>query len=317
MSNVTIFEQKDALTNTGRRPLSDLTKSVMSTIQMRRIQTNTNGTFKRIINGEQVGNAVRGEVNVIIVGMLAKVSRIYYAGKYDPDAKPTLPNCWSNLGDKPEAAASDKQGANCGSCPKNVDGSGENGKGRACRFQRRIAVILEGDDSGDIYQFNIPAKSLFGKGVGNTHPYESYIKFLPSNGFSIDGVVTKIAYDLNADSMQLLFRPVRETSDAEFALVEEVKTRPEVKQYTMLTVAQTDKVELLPSAAKAEVFTATATAAAPEPAPKANSFQFGSDEPEEEVVAEPVKRQSKKVETPVEVKRSLADVVSAWGDEDE
>jgi len=34
------------------------------------VATNTNGTFKRIVNGEQVGKAIRGEFNAIILAML-------------------------------------------------------------------------------------------------------------------------------------------------------------------------------------------------------------------------------------------------------
>jgi hypothetical protein len=318
MSNISIFEQPGEVSTRVRREPSALTKSLMSSNTIRRIQTNTNGTFKRVINGEQVGNAVRGELSVIIVDLLPKVSRVFYAEEYDPNAKATLPNCWSNLGDKPEAGAADKQAANCGVCPQNVDGSGSKGKGRACRFQRRIAVLLEGDPSGDVYQFNIPAKSLFGKGSGNTHPFESYTRFLPPNGFDIDGVVTQIAYDLNSDAMEFNFRPVREITDEEFALVQEAQASPETRQYTALTVAQADKVEKLaaPVARKmAEVVEEVVEEPPPAKveAPKANSF-FAAEP--EEAVDEPVKRQTKKADTPADIKRNLADVVSAWSDDE-
>jgi hypothetical protein len=304
MANVTIFKQ-GAITTTGTREPSELAKTFVNAKTTRRIQTNTNGTFKRIINGEQVGNAVRGEVNVIVVGALREVSRVFYKGKFDPNAKPTLPDCWSNAGDKPEAAAANKQNGNCADCSQNVKGSGDNG-GRACRYQRRISVILEGDATGEIYQFNVPAKSLFGKGVGNVHPFESYVKYLSAHGEALDTVVTNISYNLNADSMELLFTPQRNLSDEEYVVVKEAQTNPEARSYTMLTVAQADGVTKQPEAV-----------AAPAPTPK---FVF-SDEPDDEVVEpvaeEPVKRATKKAAEPVvETKRSLADVVSAWGDED-
>jgi DNA (cytosine-5)-methyltransferase 1 len=57
MSNVSIFKQ-GAVTTTGARELSDLARSFSTASLTRRIQTNTNGTFKRIVNGEQIGNAV-------------------------------------------------------------------------------------------------------------------------------------------------------------------------------------------------------------------------------------------------------------------
>jgi len=303
MGNLAIFKQQSEVATVGQRQLSDLAKSLATSTTSRRIQTNTNGTFKRIVNGEQIGNAVRGEINVIIVHALPKVSRIFYKEKFDPNKEATLPNCWSNLGDKPEAAAADQQHSNCADCPQNIKGSGENG-GKACRYQRRISVLVEGDDSGDVYQFNIPAKSLFGKGTGNVHPFESYVKFLIANGESPDNVVTNVSFDANADTMELLFTPLRNISDAEYALVKAAQDKPETKTYTMITVAQADGVKKLPPAAEAKV----------EPKAEAKPV-VRSDEPEDEV-EEPVKRQAKKTEVAPKAKSSLADVVSAWSDEE-
>lgn len=299
MSNVSIFKQGTVAT-TGNRQLSDLAKSLSTASQTRRIQTNTNGTFKRIVNGEQIGNAVRGEINVIILHALPKVSRTYYEAEYDPNAAPTLPDCWSNLGDKPEAAAANKQHTNCADCPQNIKGSGKQG-GRACRFQRRISVLVEGDPSGDVYQFNVPAKSLFGKGTGNVHPFESYIKYLLANGESPDNVVTNISYDLNADSMELLFTPLRNVSDEEYELVVAAQSKPETKMYTMITVAQADGVKKQPLAVEQK-------------AAKSAEKVTRSEEPEDDVIEEPVKRTVKKPEAPKE-KANLADVVSKWAED--
>lgn len=303
MSNeVSIFTQSNAVsTSAGRREMSELAKSMAAAggSVSRRIQTNTNGTFKRLVNGEQIGDAVRGDINVIIVHALPKVSRVFYAGAYDPNAKPTLPDCWSNNGDTPEAAAGNKQAPNCASCAKNVVGSGQNGKGRACRYQRRIAVLLEGDPSGEVYQFNVPAKSLFGKGTGNVHPFESYIRFLLANHESPDTVVTNISYDLNADSMELLFKPVRGLNEAEYDLVTRVQQDPSVKRICELTVAQQDGVKKQPEAKPAVV---------------------RSDEPEEEDTAPveaPKKRVAAKETETVTPKADLASVINAWGDEDD
>jgi hypothetical protein len=145
--------------------------------------------------------------------------------------------------------------------------------------------------SGDIYQFNIPAKSLFGKGVGNTHPFESYTKFLPANGESIDRIVTQIAFDENETVDVLKFTPVRHLTDEEIDVVEAAQSTQESKRVIQLTVAQQDGVvKLPPAAAKQPV------------------------EVEEEV-DEPVVKRAKKVEVPAAAsKAKLADVVSAWSD---
>jgi len=297
MGDVTIFKQQNGVVATGKRELSDLAKTLATSTTSRRIQTNTNGTFRRVINGEQIGNAIRGEINVIILHALPKVSRTYYSKPYDPDGEPTLPDCWSNLGDKPEANASNKQHSNCADCPQNVKGSG-GGERRACRFQRRISVMVEGDPSGDVYQFNVPAGSLFGKGTGNVHPFESYVKFLLANGESPDNVVTNISYDLNAKTMELLFTPLRNINDEEYELVQAAQSKPETKMYTMITVAQADGVKKRPAAVENK----------PQPVVR-------SEEPEDdEVVEEPIKRTAKKPEPP-KPKANLADVVSKWADE--
>ena len=302
MSNVAIFKQQNDVAVSGNRQLSDLAKSLAVSTSSRRIQTNTNGTFKRIVNGEQIGNAVRGEINLIIVGALPKVSRIFYKEKFDPNKEATLPNCWSNLGDKPEDAAADKQHSNCADCPQNIKGSGDNGS-KACRYQRRISVMVEGDTSGDIYQFNVPAKSLFGKGTGNVHPFESYVKFLLANGESPDNVVTNVSFDANADTMELLFTPLRNISDDEYALVQAAQSKPEAKMYTMITVAQADGVKKQPPVVETK--------------PKVQAEAVTrSDEPDDEAVDEPVKRQAKKAESAPKAKANLAHVVSKWSEDE-
>jgi hypothetical protein len=303
MSNdVSIFNNRNAVGVRSEQRLTKLGQTLASSSTSRRIQCNINGTFKKLVNGEQIGSSVRGTINVIIIAAQPKVSRVYYAGKYDPNAEATMPNCWSNAGDVPEAAATDKQHDNCADCPMNIKGSGDNG-GRACRFQRRISVLLEGDTTGDIYQMSIPSKSLFGKGSGNVHPFESYIKFLVANGESPDTVVTTVAFDDEVEGMELVFSPSRPVTDEEFGLIQKAQARPEAEMYTRITVAQVDGVTKEP---KAE--------AKPEPKAKVQR----SDDPEDDAVEEPKKRASKKPaeEAPVAApKADLAAALAEWGDE--
>lgn len=299
MSNdVSIFTNQTGVSTERRQSALAQKIATSSSSSTRRIQANINGTFKKMVNGEQVGNAIRGEFNAIVVGMLTNVSRIFYKEKFDPNKEATLPNCWSNNGDKPEAGASDPQHSNCADCPQNIKGSGETG-GKACRYQRRVSLLLEGDESGTVYQFNIPAKSLFGKGTGNIHPFESYVKFLVNNNMSPDLVVTNISFDSNAETMELVFSPVREVSDAEYELILAAQERPETEMYTKLTAAQADGVSKAPKLDK--------------PAPVVTR----SEEPEEEEVTEPVKRTKKKEEAPVaDNEDPLASIIDEWGGED-
>jgi hypothetical protein len=289
MSNISIFQQQNSVAT--NREVSELSKALADSgggSTSRRI-TMSKGVFRRIVNGKEAGKVKDGFLNVIVINALPKVSRQFYATAFDPDAAPTLPDCWSNQGDVPDAKAANPQSASCATCPQNIDGSGTNGKGRACRFNRRIAVLLENDMSGDIYQFNIPAKSLFGKGVGNTHPFESYIKFLPANGESIDRIITQISFDENETADVLKFTPVRHLTDEEIDVVEGAQQGADSKRVIQLTVAQQDGVVKLPPAV--------------------------AKEPAEEVVDEPVVKRAKKAEVPPAApKAKLADVVSAWSD---
>ncbi len=304
MSNVTIFKPGSAIVG-ERRELTDLDKSFTKNGTSRRIQTNTNGTFKRIVNGEQIGNAVRGEVNVIIVNFLSEVSRVFYEAAYDPDAKATLPDCWSNLGVVPEDAAQNKQAATCATCDQNIAGSGK-GTSKACRFQRRIAVLLEGDPSGDIYQLNIPAKSLFGKGEGNTHPFESYRKFLAANGYGLNTVVTTVSYNLNADSMELQFTAIRNTSDEEHELMLTAQAHSDAQRYVQLTVAQTDGVTAKPAALVSKP--------AVHVEPVASKSSFFSDDDDAPVDKPEVKR--RKTATAAVEPGNLSKTIAEWGDDD-
>jgi hypothetical protein len=312
MSNLTIFKNPGAVAASALPP-SKLGQQIAenSVGGYNRIATNTNGTFKRIVGGEQVGKAIRGEFNAIIVDMLEKPSREYYAGQYDPDAKGTLPDCYSALGDKPDPKAKDRQAANCASCPMNIDGSGQNGKGKACRFKRKIALMLEGDTSGDIYQFNVPAKSLFGKGNGNTHPFESYCRFLVANGAAPDRVVTTIAYNLDAETMELQFTAERFITEEELALVEAAQNNPMTRKLIQLSAGEADKPKALPAAEPEEE-----PAPAIKPAASAKPTNKWDDEDEDEApAAEPAKRASKK-EAPAKLSTDIGKLVNDWADDE-
>jgi hypothetical protein len=306
MTNLTIFKNPNAVA--VALPPSKLGAQIASGMGgYNRIATNTNGTFKRIVNGEQVGKAIRGEFNAIIFAMLDKPSRSFYASDYDPDAKGSAPDCFSNLGDKPEASVTNRQSPNCASCPKNIDGSGKNGKGKACRFSRKVALFLDGDESGDVYQFNIPAKSLFGKSTGNTLPFEQYCRHLVSNQAAPDRVVTTVAYNLDAETMELTFTADRFIDLEELVRVNEAQENPAT---TRLISFDMTKAVTAEEPAK--------LTAQPEPKAKKPSFldaDDGEDDEEEELPA-PVKRASKKA-AEVTPTGKLASVVSEWGDDEE
>lgn len=308
MSNITIFEEQSNLP-TVRRESRRMDKMASSSSGgLRRIQLSNGRTFKRIVSGEQIGKAVPNQLDVIVVDWLTEPSRKFYAGAYDPNAKATLPDCWSNDGVVPEAGAKNKQAPSCAACPKNVKGSGSGGKGKACRYERRLAVLVAGDPSGDIYQIAIPGASLFSDNDGNIYGFEGYKKFLMANGEALDTVVTRMIYDAEADTAKVGFKAVRHLTETEADFVDAAQDDPATEAYTKLTVAAVDGAKA--GEPKKEKPLAL------ESAPKTVvSNPFGDDDEEEEQA--PVKRASKPKAT-AEVKPELAAVMGKWlEDEDE
>ena len=292
MSNMTIFNQEVPAFLQGANGLNDLTKALAGKAAGggKRISIR-GGVFRKIVGGEEVGKITSRELNVIIVNAARGVSRIYYAGKYDPQAI-VPPTCVSNDGVHADTKDEGRQSDTCATCAQNIAGSG-NGNSRACRYTRKIAVILEGDSTGDVYQLQLPSTSIFGKGEGNIHPFESYIKYVAGNGRNINQIVTQISLDTDSDTPKLLFSPARHINEEEWALASEAGDSIEAKNAITLTVAQTDGVKKI---------------AAPVVAKKPTTQM----EPDEDI-SEPTKRATKKVEVPPSaVKKSLGDVINAW-----
>ena len=291
MSNIVLSQDMpDFLQTAG---VSELTKQLAGRAGngVKRIVPK-NGTFKLVVGGEEMGK-IKGDLNAIVVNAAPKVGRIFYAKAWSPDAEPTAPDCFSNNGNTPDAKAANPQASNCNDCPQNVKGSGPGqSKSKACRYSRRIAVVLEQDFGtnleGQVYQMNLASKSLFGDNVGDTMTFENYSKYLSGNGKSIDYVVTRISFNDENDNQSLLFNAARHIKRNEYETVQNVANTEQTKALVVMTPSQADGVTKAPALA----------------APKA-------EEPE------PVKRSSKKADSdpPPSNKKSLADVVSAWSDE--
>ena len=295
MSDLTVINQDlpDFLQTAG---ISDLTKALAGRTGAKRIVPK-NGIFRKTVGGEEMGK-VKGNLDVVIVNASPKVGRIFYAKQWTPEAEPTAPDCFSNDGNAPDAGSTAPQSTRCDTCAQNIKGSGQ-GNSKACRYSRRIAMTLVEDFGtaleGSVYQMNLASRSLFGESVGNnTHPFESYIKYLANNGKSLDFVVTTLSFNEDNDNSSVLFTPSRFINKAEHSVTSVVAAKPEVQKLVMMTPYQADASGRAPAIAA--------------PKPQAAPTEAG--------VAEPVKRESKKVEpTPVN-KKALGSVIDAWTLED-
>jgi hypothetical protein len=312
MSNITVIDQTlpDFLQSSG---ISELTKSLMGDAGTKRIVPK-NGIFRKEIGGKEMGK-VKGDLNVIIVNSSPKVGRIFYAKQWSPDAEPTAPDCFSNNGQTPDAGSANKQADRCDDCQQNIKGSGM-GNSKACRYSRRIAVLLEDDFGtpleGDVYQMNLASKSLFGESPSeNTHMFENYVKYLGNNGKSLDWYITQMSFNEDNDNQSLLFTPVEHIKRNHYDVITKVGNTPAVQKMITMTPykAQTGNTPKLTQ----DKVTGTNPEDTSEMVYAVSKGKGRTVEVED--VAEPVKREGKKAE-PAPAKRELDAVLKAWGDEE-
>jgi hypothetical protein len=170
------------------------------------------------------------------------VARTFYEGAY-VEGESVAPTCWSNDDRTPDASVPDdqKQAPSCATCPQNVAGSGQNGS-RACRYSRRLAVTLENDPNGGVYQVQLPAQSIFGKPEADGKmPLQAYAKLLVQHKLSTNAVVTEFRFDTSIATPKLTFKPVRPLTKAEWEQAKIAGASPEAQEAIQLTVFQTDK----------------------------------------------------------------------------
>ena len=140
------------------------------------------------------------ELEVVIVGANPRLSKTWYAAKWDPNAEPSAPNCYSLDGVSPAADAEDPQNDLCASCPKNAWGSEVTDKGqqlKACSDHKRLAVVAADDASGPVYLLEVTPAAL--KGLNQ------YQRELTMRGIPAEVVKTKVTFDTDASFPKLKF----------------------------------------------------------------------------------------------------------------
>jgi hypothetical protein len=293
MSDLTLF--KGGLPAYLKNAQDDATNALAGTgeggLGARRISIK-GGVFREFIGGKEYRVSEERSMNVVIIKAAPKVSRIYYAGSYT-EGEAVSPTCWSSDSQRPDekVKAENKQAATCLNCPQNIKGSGQ-GDSRACRYQQRLAVVLDGEvDKEEVYQLVLPPTSVFGDGEKGKLPLQAYARHLKNHGTPITGVVTEMRFDTASPTPKLVFKPVRPVSEEEFEIIQTLKDSSEATAAITLTVAQTDGVKDKPKLGFAK------------PAQKAE---------EAEVVEEPKKAAPKKAAVTAEPK--LEDLVGEWDD---
>lgn len=302
MSNVTVFNGMKLPAHIANRELSATTLALAGNNagpSVKRISID-GGVFRAMQGTTELTKSKSREMNIVIVRTAPNNNRSYY----DPSVpyvrgQAVPPLCSSADGIRPDARVKGAQASTCASCPQNVNGTGNNGS-RACRYHRRLAVVLEGDLSGEVYQLTLPSTSIFGKGDGTKNlPLEAYARMLATNNVNVDDVVTTMEFDTDSSTPKLTFSVARFLETDELAVIQSQGETPEA------TSAIGEDTQAAPAPAAQQIaFVAKAT-----PAPEAEP---ATDEPDEPAVAvaEPVK-----VEKPAPARsEAISNVLAAWGD---
>ena len=157
-------------------------------------------------------------LNVVLLKANKGTSKVFYLKGYDKDtSEGQKPDCYSSDGIEPAADAQNKQAKKCATCAHNQWGSriSEKGatKGKACSDTVRMAVAPAGQVN-DAMLLRVPPASI--KALGE------YGQMLAKRGVGYNMVVTKVGFDLQAESPKLTFSPVGLLDDEGFAEVQEI-----------------------------------------------------------------------------------------------
>jgi len=272
-----------------RGGLDETTKALMgnagSGVTSKRISIK-GSVFRMMVGGKEVAQNEDRAMPVVIVAASPYNSRTFYDSNFSEEATIKTPTCFSDDGIIPNKKSLEAQSVTCAKCPQNVDGSNPSGKGRACRFSRKLAVVLENDQTGDIFQITLPAQSIFGKPENGKMPLESYVRLLGGNNVPVTSVVTEMRFDTASATPKLTFKALRYLEEDEFVNSQKKGKSPEAKAAigSITTAVEADAPKL--SAPK-------------EPTPPAV---------EKAVEEEPVKRPKKtEAETPKDINEVLDD----------
>lgn len=252
------------------------------------------GKFRQMLGSEQLAVSKEDNMNVVIVNA-APVSRVYYAGQYDP-GNISPPTCWSDDTNVPAGSVPEdqKQANRCASCPQNVKGSGT-GETRACRFNQRVAVALEGK-LDRVYQLQLPAKSIFGEAKDGKMPMQAYARFLNTHNTPAIAIITNMQFDENSGTPKLFFKAVRPLEEAELQQVLDLKDHPD-------TLRIVSKIAV----------DGAQEAALEQPTQKPAAPAVEEDDEEEDTTSAP-KKVSKKTPKKASPDGDIQDIIDNWDD---
>ena len=284
------------------------------------------GVFRLIDGGKEIAAIDERHLDVVIIKAAPEVSRQYYAAAYNADTV-SAPDCTSEDGKTPDASSKNKQAETCMACAQNQAGSGQ-GNSRACRYLQRMAVVLANDIEGSVMQLTLPATSIFGKEQGDKRALQAYARYLAAQNPPVnpEQIVTRMKFDTTSEAPKLLFAATRwltddeydtvqtqaETDDAKKAIAASSASAPAAAPLQLAGAKPMGQLMNEEHAAAYEPIAAKAAKAA-----KAKPAPVVVEEDEEDTAPEPEVRKATAKPTAVPAsKGKLADIVSAWDDEE-
>jgi hypothetical protein len=155
-------------------------------------------------------------VDVVIIRANKGMSKVFYAKGYDKDSEGAKPDCYSNDGTAPATDAKNPQSTKCATCAHNQWGSrisdSGSSKGKACSDSRRLAVAAAGQIN-DPMLLRVPPASI--------RALSEYVGMLDKRRVDYDMVVTKVGFEVDAESPKLSFRAVGLLDEDAYAEVQE------------------------------------------------------------------------------------------------
>lgn len=160
-------------------------------------------------------------IDAVIIKGNPGSAKVFYMKGYDPESsEKQKPDCYSNDGVAPASDATNAQSKKCATCTHNQFGSARMGKGKACSDSKRLAIAAV-DQINEPMLLRIPPASL--------KPLSEYVKFLDNRGADYDQVITKISFDMEAESPKLAFKPVGILDDETYKEVKEMSESETVR----------------------------------------------------------------------------------------
>lgn len=156
------------------------------------------GRYRLVEDG--VETPVGITLDVIVVGVNPRTSKVFYAKAYDQSAEGLRPDCFSNDGITPDASVTAPVAKGCAGCPNNVLGSKvlpSGAKSKMCGDQRHMAVIAAADPS-KVYGLTIP--------VSGMKALREYFKELDNFGINPEEVITELGFDDTASYPKVVFK---------------------------------------------------------------------------------------------------------------